>query len=153
MAALPKSAFRVGKTIDAAIDHHVRRRIEQNIHYYAMHPQEIDARLTELDREWDIERALEANAAGIALGGTLLGLFRHRGFLVLPLVAAGFLLQHALLGWCPAERVLRRRGVRTAAEIAGERAALKSLRGDFAAVERMPNAPERANAAFHAALA
>jgi hypothetical protein len=96
---------------------------------------------------------LQANLAGIALGGMLLGLTRHRGFLALPLVAAGFLLQHALQGSGAPARLLRRRGVRTAAEIASERAALKSLRGDFAAVERMPNAPERANAAFHAAMA
>ena len=117
-----------------------------------MHPEEIDVRLGELDREWDIERVLEANGASIALGGTLLGLFRNRAFLLLPLAVAGFLLQHALQGWCPPMRFFRKRGVRTAAEIASERAALKSLRGDFAAVERMPNAPERANAAYRAAM-
>jgi hypothetical protein len=118
-----------------------------------LHLEEIDTRLAELDHEWDVERMLQANLAGIALGGMLLGLTRHRGFLALPLVAAGFLLQHALQGSGAPARLLRRRGVRTAAEIASERAALKSLRGDFAAVERMPNAPERANAAFHAAMA
>jgi hypothetical protein len=138
---------------DTAIDLRIRRRIEENIHYYAMHPGEIDARLAELDREWDIERVVEANAAGIALGGLLLGVARHRGFLALPLGVAGFLLQHALLGSSAPVRFLRRRGIRTAVEIASERAALKSLRGDFAAVERMPNGPERANAAFHAAMA
>ena len=153
MTESPAAAAPTAPSADTAIDHRVRRRIEENIHYYAMHPEEIDARLAELDREWDIERVLEANAAGIALGGMLLGLARHRGFLALPLVVAGFLLQHALQGSCAPVRLLRRRGVRTAVEIASERAALKSLRGDFAAVERMPNAPERANAAFHAAMA
>jgi hypothetical protein len=118
-----------------------------------MHPHEIDARLAELDREWDIERVLEANAAAIALGGLLVGVFRNRAFLALPLAVAAFLLQHALQGWCPPVPFFRRRGFRTAAEIASERATLKSLRGDFAAVDRMPNAPERANAAFHAATA
>lgn len=153
MPVLPATAFRVEQNTESAIDQHIRRRIEQNIHYYAMHPEEIDARMAELDHEWDLERVLEANAASIALGGVLLGLFRNRAFLVLPLAVAGFLLQHALQGWCPPVRFFRRRGVRTAAEIANERAALKSLRGDFAAVERMPNAPERANAAFRAAMA
>jgi hypothetical protein len=153
MTESPAAAAPTAPSVDTAIDHRVRRRIEENIHYYAMHPEEIDARLTELDREWDIERVLEASTAGIALSGMVLGLARHRGFLALPLVAAGFLLQHALQGTCAPARLLRRRGVRTAVEIAGERAALKSLRGDFAAVERMPNAPERANAAFHAAMA
>ncbi|MGA3402870.1 MAG: hypothetical protein ABSC95_26975 [Acetobacteraceae bacterium] len=153
MSVLSATAIPQSPSADTATDHRIRRRIEQNIHYYAMHPEEIDARLAELDREWDIERVLEANAASIALGGMLLGLFRHRGFLAVPLVAAGFLLQHALQGSCGPVRLLRRRGVRTAVEIASERAALKSLRGDFAAVERMPNAPERANAAFRAAMA
>jgi hypothetical protein len=152
MAVLPETTLRFDQNTEAVINHGIRRRIEQNIHYYAMHPEEIDVRLEELDREWDIERVLEANAASIALGGVLLGLFRNRAFLLLPLAVAGFLLQHALQGWCPPMRFFRRRGVRTAAEIASERAALKSLRGDFAAVERMPNAPERANAAYRAAM-
>lgn len=153
MSVLPETTLRVEQNTDAVINHGIRRRIEQNIHYYAMHPEEIDVRLEELDREWDIGRVLEVNAASIALGGMLLGLLRNRAFLVLPLAVAGFLLQHALQGWCPPMRFFRRRGVRSAAEIAGERAALKSLRGDFAAVERMPNAPERANAAYRAAMA
>jgi hypothetical protein len=50
----------------------------------------------------------------------------------LPVVVAGFLLQHALQGWCPPLPVLRRLGVRTADEINQERYALKALRGDFA---------------------
>jgi hypothetical protein len=152
MSVLPETTLRVEQNTEAVINHHVRRRIEQNVHYYAMHPEEIDVRLEELDREWDMERVLEANAAGIALGGVLLGLFRNRAFLVLPLAVAAFLLQHALQGWSPPVRFFRKRGVRTATEIASERAALKSLRGDFAAVERMPNAPERANAAYRAAM-
>ncbi len=153
MSVLPATTEPQSPSADTATDHMIQYRIKQNIHYYAMHPEEIDARLAELDHEWDIERVLEANAAGIALGGMLLGLFRHRGFLALPLVVAGFLLQHALQGSSGPVRFLRRRGVRTAIEIASERAALKSLRGDFAPVERMPNAPERANAAFRAAMA
>ena len=151
MPLLPPTTRRVEANTEAQINHQIRRQIEQNVHYYAMHPEEIDERLGQLEREWDIERVLETNAAALALGGTLLGLFRHRAFLLLPLAVAGFLLQHALQGWCPPVPVLRRRGVRTAAEIASERTALKSLRGDFAAVERMPNAPERANAAYQAA--
>ena len=152
MPVLPSTARRVEMNTDPVIDHRIRRRIEENIHYYAMHPERSSNAWQELDREWDIERVLEANAAGIALGGMLLGLFR-RGFLWLPLAVAGFLLQHALQGWCPPCGCCAGWGVRTAAEIASERAALKSLRGDFAAVERMPNAPERANAAYRAAMA
>jgi hypothetical protein len=46
-------------------------------------------------------------------------------------VVAGFLLQHAVQGWCPPVPVFRRWGFRTAAEIDEERYALKALRGDF----------------------
>ncbi len=53
-------------------------------------------------------------------------------FFALPAVVAGFLLQHALQGWCPPLPLFRRLGVRTAAEIDQERYALKALRGDFA---------------------
>ena len=42
-----------------------------------------------------------------------------------------FMLQHALQGWCPPLPVLRRMGVRTAAEIHQEIIALRILRGDF----------------------
>lgn len=153
MPTFPATATRVQSSTEEAINRRISRQIEVNVHYYALHPHEIDRRLEELDREWDIERMLEATAATVALSGTVLGLLRHRGFLALPLAVTGFLLQHALQGWCPPAAVLRRQGARTANEIAGERAALKALRGDFASVERMPNAPERANAAFQAATA
>ena len=68
--------------------------------------------------------------------GVLLGATRGRKWFVLPLVVSGFLLQHALQGWCPPVPVLRRLGVRTRLEIERERYALKILRGDFEGVER-----------------
>lgn len=94
----------------------------------------IDRRLEELDQEWDIERCLETAAASISLLGVALGTTEDRRWLVLPAVVAGFLLQHAVQGWCPPLPVLRRAGVRTTDEINEERYALKALRGDFADV-------------------
>jgi hypothetical protein len=91
----------------------------------------IARRLRELDEEWDIERTLEANAATVALGGLVLGTTVDRRFLILPGVVAGFLLQHAVQGWCPPLPVFRRLGVRTQREIDEERTALKAWRGDF----------------------
>ena len=99
--------------------------------YLAASPDAIDERLQQLDREWDIERVLEANASTLALAGTLLGMTTSRKFLVLPAMVAGFLLQHAIQGWCPPVTFFRRRGFRTAREIEDERIALKALRGDF----------------------
>jgi hypothetical protein len=91
----------------------------------------VERRLEELDREWDIERTLEANAAAVSLFGVVLGASVGRRWLILPGFVAGFLLQHALQGWCPPVPLFRRLGVRTASEIAEERYALKALRGDF----------------------
>ncbi|MGZ9034440.1 MAG: hypothetical protein ACXW25_08545 [Rhodospirillales bacterium] len=97
---------------------------------------------------WDIERALEANAAGVSLLGLMLAITVDRKWLALPAAVAGFLMQHALQGWCPPIELFRRLGVRTAREIARERYALKALRGDFASVSGSDE--ERATAALRA---
>lgn len=128
---LPPTRRRVAEHTADRVNRSIEEQIEANVAYFAAHPEDIDARLRELDREWDIERTLEANASTLALTGTLLGAFVDRRFLILPGVVTAFLLQHALQGWCPPLPVFRRLGVRTAAEIAHERYALKYLRGDF----------------------
>ena len=94
-------------------------------------PEAIDARLTQLDEEWDIERCLETMAPSFSLLGLALGMVKDRKWLFLPAFVQTFLLQHALQGWCPPVPVLRRLGFRTADEINEERYALKALRGDF----------------------
>lgn len=94
----------------------------------------IDARIGELDREWDIERTLELNAAAFAFAGTVLGAFVNRRWLILPMVVTTFLAQHAVQGWCPPLPIFRKIGIRTRREIDRERYALKALRGDFAGV-------------------
>ncbi|MHB8108465.1 MAG: hypothetical protein ACYDHW_00360 [Syntrophorhabdaceae bacterium] len=99
--------------------------------YFADHPSEIEGRLYELDREWDIERMLETNAASFALIGIGLGVTVDRKWFALPAIVMGFFLQHALQGWCPPLPVMRRLGMRTQGEIEMERYALKALRGDF----------------------
>ena len=63
---------------------------------------------------------------GLALGATV-----DRKWFIFPAAVAGFLLQHALEGWCPPLPLFRRLGFRTQSEIDYERYALKSLRGDF----------------------
>lgn len=91
----------------------------------------ITRRLEALDREWDMERLLETNAASLSLVGVVLGTLVSRRFYVLPFVVAGFLLQHAIQGWCPPVSAFRRANVRTRKEIDRERHALKVLRGDY----------------------
>jgi hypothetical protein len=129
---LPATTRRVTDHTDAYVNEMIRLRTEMKIvEALAAGPYGIEKRLAELDREWDIERALEANAASISLAGFALGAFVNRAFFVLPAVVAGFLLQHALQGWCPPVPVMRRLGMRTQTEIEQERYALKLLRGDF----------------------
>jgi hypothetical protein len=150
---LPATATRVARHTPEAINRRIAAEIERSVHFHAGHPDRIDQRLRDLDAEWDIERTLETNAATLALGGTLLGIFADRRFLALPVAVTGFLLQHALQGWCPPVPFFRRRGVRTAQEINRERTALKALRGDFRAVEQAAGGDLRAEAALRAAAA
>jgi hypothetical protein len=110
----------------------INQRLEQSIRHFSAHPNEIDARLRALDAEWDIERAIEANASALAFTGVALGAAHDRRWLLLPALVTAFLFQHAVQGWCPPVPILRRLGFRTAYEIEQERQMLKALRGDFA---------------------
>ena len=87
--------------------------------------------IRDLSRRWDTERVLETNAALLILAGTLLALCHKKGWLIVPAAVSAFLLQHALQGFCPPLPLVRRLGVRSAAELAATRTALKFLRGDF----------------------
>ena len=124
---LPATFDRVPRSTAPEVNRRIRRQTLANLaRYRNAGPEAIARRLDELDHEWDIERAIEANAAGIALAGLALGAFVDRRFLLLPAAVGLFLLQHALQGWCPPVPVLRRLGFRTAREIFEERLVLKS---------------------------
>ncbi|WP_257463516.1 YgaP family membrane protein [Archangium lipolyticum] len=92
---------------------------------------EVEERLRELDREWDLERSLQVNAAAWSLVGLVLGATGDRRWLVVPGVVAGLLLQYGLTGWCPPVSVLRLLGCRTRGEVEAEKLALRVRRGDF----------------------
>ena len=129
---IPSTIERVPEHTAKHVNERIRHRTEQNIaKYAAAGPQAIEQRLTELAREWDIERTLEANASIACLIGLTLGATVHPLWFIFPGVVVGFLLLHAVQGWCPPLPVFRRWHFRTAAEIDEERYALKLLRGDF----------------------
>ncbi len=129
---LPSTVERVPQHTPEPINDQIRQHTEENVALHASaDPATIGRRLAELDHEWDIERVLEANAATVSLLGSALGFGVDRRFFAVPALVAGFLLQHALQGWCPPMTFFRRRGFRTSAEIDQERYALKALRGDF----------------------
>ncbi len=153
MPQLPETAKRVEQHSPESANDRIRSEMNERLVHYAAHPEDIDARLTELDGEWDIERTLEANAATLALVGLALG-SKWRTWNLLPAVVAAFLLEHAVQGWCPPVEVFRRLGVRTMDEIDEERYALKALRGDFTYTETDTSRPNvSATVAAHAAAA
>ena len=127
-----------------SVNHAIEQETLARLRSYAQQRERIAGRLKELDAEWDIERAIEANASTIAFIGVVLGYFVSPYWLLLPALVTAFLFQHAIQGWCPPVPVLRRLGFRTVYEIERERYALKVLRGDFVDAQ---NSPERAFAA------
>jgi hypothetical protein len=128
---VPAGARRVEENTPAEINRKRQAEIQASLRYHAVRPREIPARLAELDREWDMERALQANAAAVSLGGLLLAALVDRRFIAVPAMVAGFLGQHAVQGWCPPVPLLRRLGFRTSAEICEERCGLKMLAGEY----------------------
>jgi hypothetical protein len=133
---MPSTRERVPAHTSAKINKALRDQAAERVQYFRQHKDEIGKRLRELDEEWDIERAIEANASALAFVGTALGFFAHPYFLAIPAVVTAFLFQHAVQGWCPPVPVLRRLGFRTVYEIEEESQALKAVRGDFVGASR-----------------
>jgi hypothetical protein len=87
------------------------------------------ARLRELDEEWDIDRALMLNFGVVGAYSALRAMSQLRrghigGWTLFFWVQLGFLVNHAVRGWCPPMPLFRRLGFRSAKEIAAERVAL-----------------------------
>ena len=122
------TATRVAEHTDQASNQRINRQTQVHIEYFRAHPEQIDRRLSELDEEWDIERALATASSCLSLFGLAMSALRSRKWLGLPLVVQSFYLQHTLQGWCPPLPALRRLGFRTAREIDHERCELKRLR-------------------------
>jgi len=121
------------------VNQKIDTQIRENLNKYYHDRSEIDKRLWELDREWDIERILELNAAAISFMGIWRGLTQNKLWLILPLAVTTLLATHAVEGWCPPVILFRRLGFRTRAEIDKERYALKTIRGDFKYLLDVPN--------------
>jgi hypothetical protein len=128
-------------TTDRARRHTARsviRRIDDEmvsrLSNVADHSDRSQARLDSLDREWDIDRVIETEAAAMGLLGLTLGVTVNSRLLAMPGVVGAAVFLFALRGIYPLLPLFRRLGVRTAVEIERERYAVKALRGDFAAL-------------------
>ncbi len=129
---LASTIDRVPRNTTDQVNEEIRRQTEENIARCAAGgPGAIDRRLAVLDQQWDIERTLQTNFALVALLGIALGELVDRRWHLVSALAAGFMVEHALQGWCPPVPIFRRLGFRTTAEIDHERCALKARRGDF----------------------
>jgi hypothetical protein len=114
--------------VNERIDHTTRATIDECV---SQGRDAIIRRLADLDREWDVDRALMANFAVAGGAAFSLGLARYAttpllkprrtGFLYFFGVQMTFLLVHAVAGWCPPASLFRRLGFRTKAEIEAER--------------------------------
>jgi hypothetical protein len=107
------------------------QQLRQNISRY-MHAdrQTIDRRIEELDREWNLERAIELEAPSMIALGVVLGLTHNRKWFGLSVFAASMVILHNTQGWYPLLRVFQRMGMRSQNDIEQERQALRVLRKD-----------------------
>ncbi len=144
------TAGRIRSLTAEGVNSRLESDAEKRLAYYARHPEEIERRLHELDQEWDLERAIELEAAGTVFMGFLLGSVVRRKWFLLSVLASSMLLLHNLHGGYPLLPLFRRLGFRTAGEIARERYALKALRGDFHGITR-ESGRDQTREAFEAA--
>lgn len=120
------------------INEGIDKRTKENIYQLShnLESNEVGRRIGELEKEWDIDRTLMANASTLSLAGVVLGSTVNRNWFVLPGVVVSFLLWHAIQGWCPPLPIFRKLGYRSRKEIDIEKFALKALRGDFQKLDK-----------------
>src|SRR5215471_4032683 len=105
---------RVRKHTSPEILTKIEQQLERNVSFHGTRSKsDLARRIAGLEEEWSIERYLDTNASALALGGALLGLTVGKKWLLLSVAVGGFLLQHALTGWCPPVPLFRQFGVRT----------------------------------------
>lgn len=90
----------------------------------------IDARIKQLDKEWNLERAIELEAPLMIGLGALLGTVHNKKWYALSATAASMVLVHNTTGWYPLMPLFRKLGLRSQNEIETERNALRALRRD-----------------------
>src|SRR5215211_6185182 len=94
-------------------------------------PAAIDARLAELERECSAGRVAKAALGVVIVAGSVLAAVHSPWWLILPAVAAVFLIQYMFTRSSWMTGVFHEAGFRTGSEIEQEKFALKALRGDF----------------------
>lgn len=118
---------RLSNSANARIDRETQVAIDEA----SRSPEQIQARIADLDREWNIDRALMLNFAivgGLASSLAMRSLARRDklgGWGALFFTQLVFLANHAVRRWCPPMPVFRRLGFRSQQEIEAERCVLQ----------------------------
>jgi hypothetical protein len=121
----------IRKHTRASSNQRIDRDTQEALDVVGYSRERIQARLAELDREWDIDRALMLNFAIIGAftaSMTMRNIFRHGKlgvFGAMLFSQLSFLAHHAIRRWCPPMPLFRRLGFRSAREINSERTALE----------------------------
>lgn len=132
METITRNNDRVKEATPASVNKKIEQDTWQRVASYSEKSEvEISARISELNKEWDIERYLGVNMSTLAMIGLALAYFIHINWLILPAVVLAFFFQHSVQGWCPPLPLFRLFKIRTSKEIEEEKYALKFLRGDF----------------------
>jgi hypothetical protein len=153
----PTSVSRVRIHTSSKSNDRIYDEMRRNIaKYINASKDDISQRIEQLNKEWDTERVLEANASAIILIGAVLGFLVNTWLFLICGFISFYLLVHALEGWCPPLPLIRRLGVRTVYEICTEKMILKHLRGDFddlpesaASLVKAAKTESKKNAVFH----
>lgn len=137
---LPSTAMRVPLHTAPRVNRRVQEDMRERVRLYEDADElTLKERLRELEAEWDTERVLETNAAGLMLAGVALSALHSPKWLILSGLVGAFLLEHALQGWCPPLPVIRRLGIRTMNEIESEKETIRKI---IAQRERSFQSPE-----------
>lgn len=118
--------------INKAVDESTLDTLER---YRNASPEEVEARIKELEGSWDIECFVELGSALLTIGGIALA-YKSKKMLFVPLAVQGLVLAHSLPFFDPLSPLLRMFGVWTRQEIEREKQALKLIRGDFERVSK-----------------
>jgi len=125
----PTGEMQTGNT--GQVDSPLNQLTEHNIHMYSGQSREaINKHIGELETEWSIERVIESGASVLSIIGIALGAFVSPWFLVLPFIISALFLVHAVSRVCPGLTLLQGKGKRTGCDIAAEKFAMRTLRGD-----------------------
>lgn len=125
--------------------------IEDRVKCYALRSREdVERRIYELDREWDVEKFIGMKTAFLAIAGTLLGVMKDKRWLILPGISLPYLLYSSVVKRNPLTPLLINFGIRSKKEIELERYAMKAIRGDFAGLNDTSGETDRLDFAVKA---